>query len=349
MNIFIPEEKEVILDKKSLFVILRPFFIEGKLKNNDHYYNWDLKDVNIVTDLKISNLLCIPMPINYYYENKMFYLINRYNEYCQKFNIKGYGIISGDFCREYPEFDKIIYFRMGGFRSVLSNNNQGFPASLSDQLERLFGTKKIIPRKKLVVPKVGFCGHATASKSTYIKQTTKYMLENIDRFFSYPLRKDYEKFFQSGFKRYQILKQIEKDSRIKTDFIFRDQYRAGAKTLSERKITTIDHYNNISNSDYTICIRGTGNFSIRFYETLMMGRIPVLIDTDCILPFVNIINWNDHVVWVDLENINNISQIILDFHSNLSDNDFRELQLKNRKLWLEKLNPSYTLKNLMKF
>tara|TARA_A100001015_G_C15039398_1_gene738571 strand:- start:2928 stop:3989 length:1062 start_codon:yes stop_codon:yes gene_type:complete len=346
MNIFIPEEKEVILDKHALFVILRPFFVDGKFKNNNNYYNWDLKDVNIVTDLKISNLLCIPMPINYYHENKMFYLLNKYNQNCQKFNINGYGVISGDFCRYYPEFDKIIYFRMGGFKSTLSNNNQGFPATLSDQVEKIFGRKKIIIHKKSVIPKIGFCGHATASKTIYIKQTIKFMLENIKRFFSYPLRKDYEIFFQSGFIRYQILKKIEKDSRFQTDFIYRNQYRAGAKNLMERKTTTLDHYNNIIKSDYTICIRGTGNFSIRFYETLMMGRIPILIDTDCILPFHKIINWDKHIIRIKWSEIDNFADIVLDFHKNISQLDFIKMQKNNRKLWLEKLNPSWTLKHL---
>ena len=36
---------------------------------------------------------------------------------------------------------------------------------------------------------------------------------------------------------------------------------------------------------YGLCVRGFGNFSFRLGETLMMGRIPILIDTECILPF----------------------------------------------------------------
>ena len=349
MNIYVPEEKAVNLDKHALFVILRPFFINGKIKNNEKYYNWDLKDINIVADIKISNLLCIPMPINYYFENKLFYLINKYNEYCKKYNINGYGVISGDFCRKYPEFNKIIYFRMGGFRSTLSKNNQGFPASLSDQLVNLFGLQKIVTNKKSVKPKIGFCGHATASKSTYTKQTIKFILENMKRFLSDPFCKDYEKFFQSGFKRYQILKKIEKDDRFLTSFIFRDQYRAGAKNKREREITTRDHYNNIINSDYTICIRGTGNFSIRFYETLMMGRIPILIDTDCILPFTKMINWDKHILIVDWNDLDNFSDIVLDFHKKITDRHFIEMQKNNRKLWLDQLNPSWLLQNFYDF
>ena len=102
------------------------------------------------------------------------------------------------------------------------------------------------------------------------------------------------------------------------------------------------------NSNYVLCLRGTGNFSIRFYEALMMGKIPIFINTDCILPFSKIINWKDHVIWVEWLNVDNIANIILDFHEQISNSDFQDLQLRNRNLWLDKLNPSWTLRNLMK-
>ena len=42
------------------------------------------------------------------------------------------------------------------------------------------------------------------------------------------------------------------------------------------------------------------------YETLALGRIPVFINTDCTLPFSNIIEWDKHVVWIEKEDIINI-------------------------------------------
>ena len=41
---------------------------------------------------------------------------------------------------------------------------------------------------------------------------------------------------------------------------------------------------NLVASDYVLCARGAGNFSYRLYETLSCGRIPVFVDTDCVLP-----------------------------------------------------------------
>ena len=115
----------------------------------------------------------------------------------------------------------------------------------------------------------------------------------------------------------------------------------------DRNKTTLEYYNNIREADYVICLRGGGNFSIRFYETLLMGRIPIFINTDCILPLDNEINWRKHLVWIEWEDRNKISTIVRNFHDNLSNNDFCQIQLNNRKLWLEKLQPSYILTNCL--
>ena len=64
----------------------------------------------------------------------------------------------------------------------------------------------------------------------------------------------------------------------------------GAKNSEDMKVTTLEYYENIKNSDYVLVFKRTGNFSIRLYETLMMGRIPIFINTDCLLPFNNHIN-----------------------------------------------------------
>ena len=352
MKIYIPNEKEVKITQKNLFVLTRPFFQKNNwvpLRNK--LDGWDLnpKKIKLVKKFKIADVLLIPMPINYYHEKKIIYLLEKYDSYPEKYKLKVFAFVSGDFGKDFLNYKNITFFRMNGYRSRFRKNNIGFPATLSDQYKILFKKNRIPIYKKPIIPKIGFCGHATNSKIVYLHQTFNLLRENLERFIEDPLRKDYEVFFQSASFRYRVLKKIEKNKSLKTNFIFREKYRAGAKNSKSKIETTLEYYKNILTSNYIICLRGSGNFSIRFYETLMMGRIPVLIDTDCILPFVNMINWKEHVVWVDLVNINNISQIILDFHSNLSDNDFRELQLKNRKLWLEKLNPSYTLKNLMKF
>lgn len=123
--------------------------------------------------------------------------------------------------------------------------------------------------------------------------------------------------------RENIIKKIQSvtkniDFEIQKDFYFGDTSK-----MSTSK-TRQDYYSNLSRNQFTLCIRGGGNFSYRFYEALSFGRIPVLIDTDIVLPFQNIINWNNHIVKIPIEEIDSIEDIIKS--SNISPID-------NRMLW----------------
>ncbi|WP_157202478.1 exostosin domain-containing protein [Marinilabilia salmonicolor] len=98
-------------------------------------------------------------------------------------------------------------------------------------------------------------------------------------------------------------------------------------------------YNNIRDSDYVLCIRG-GDFSVRIYESLAMGRIPVFINTDCILPYDHLIDWKSHVVWIDERDLSKADEILADFHSSIHPDDFIRMQVDNRELWKKYLSLS---------
>ena len=89
-----------------------------------------------------------------------------------------------------------------------------------------------------------------------------------------------------------------------------------------------------------VCVRGAGNFSVRLYETLAMGRIPVFVNTDCIIPLENAIDWKAHVVWVEMDEIDKIIDKVLSFHGQLNKDSFIALSQANRRLWEERLRVS---------
>ena len=47
---------------------------------------------------------------------------------------------------------------------------------------------------------------------------------------------------------------------------------------------------------FSFCPRGRGNYSIRFYETLRAGRIPVMVDSDQVFPCEDLIDWDDIII-----------------------------------------------------
>jgi len=90
---------------------------------------------------------------------------------------------------------------------------------------------------------------------------------------------------------------------------------------------------NMSETDYNLCIRGAGNYSYRFFETLAAGRVPCLIDTDCVLPFDSRIDWKKHIALVPEQNVDDAGQFLMRFHNSMDQCSFAALQEANRALF----------------
>lgn len=327
-------------------MLARPFYLGLQSNTIKELMSWSIDPTLYLVTTKIENAthLILPYSINHYIKLGMQDALKRYNTWCEKHNIHGYGFISGDWGRMYPEFENITYFRTSGFRSQLSKRNQGFPVALSDHHLKIYKSEEVLIRKKQEIPVIGFCGHATTSVLKRVKENLKFIIENIYRFIQNPFRKDWEPLFASAYERACLLMQLEQSKSIRTNFIYREHYRAGATSDSELERTTLEYYNNIRESDYVLCVRGGGNFSVRLFETLMMGRIPVFVNTDCLLPFPDQINWKQHTVWIEWKDRHQLQKKIMDFHSRLTDQEFVDLQKSNRRLWKETLSVSGLLK-----
>ena len=341
MTIFIPHTHFPVKDRRLLFILTRPFFFENQWLNDAEVKaKWGLHedDFELVASIDLAKFVIIPFSINSYFIQNIAHELTSLNEDCKKHNIKAYGFVVDDFGIAFQDYSNIIYLRANGFKSQLSSQNKGFPIALSDHFQKLFGKENITPNQKKELPRIGFCGHANSSFLKRIKELLIFGRENAKRFLKNPIRNDWEPLFSSAFQRSQLLKKMADSSLLETNFIYRDQYRAGAKNKADLEKTTLEYFENIYHSDYVLCIRGAGNYSVRFYETLMMGRIPIFVNTDCLLPFEDIIDWNKHVVFVEWKDRNAIASIVSDFHSKLSNQEFIAIQLNNRKLWKETLS-----------
>lgn len=263
MNIYIPDIDFSNPSRKLLFLLTRPFYTAKGWDNDAKVrQRWKVtEDFSYTDSIQTADVFFIPHPVNTY-NNKQ---LEEFNALCLQHNICGYGYISGDFGKKFPEFSQLTYFRMGGFKSQLSENNKGFPVMIPDRCEKIYGTPEVELRKKEELPVVGFCGHAHRSIWKFGKEKGAFIRENLNRFIKNPFRNDYEPLFASGYERAKLLKHLEKSSAIKTNFIYRKQYRAGAVTREARAATTIEYFDNIKKSDYVLCVRGAGNFSVRLY------------------------------------------------------------------------------------
>jgi len=145
--------------------------------------------------------------------------------------------------------------------------------------------------------------------------------------------------------RTKCLRKLQESRSIDSDFIIRDGFWAPG-VLKEKAIEEFN--NNIRRSLYGFCCRGAGNFSFRFGEILSHGRIPILIDTDCSIPYENSIDWKEHAVIIPERDIENIVEIIVEHYEGLTDDDLMDVQINNRNIWKSHFTPLGFCKNLSK-
>lgn len=62
-----------------------------------------------------------------------------------------------------------------------------------------------------------------------------------------------------------------------------------------------------------LCPAGTGKNTIRFFEVMSMGRIPILVSDDCVLPFEDIIDYSSFILRIDENQVEKADDIIADW------------------------------------
>ena len=216
--------------------------------------------------------------------------------------------------------------------------------------DRLTPSPQVL-RPLRTAPVVGFCGNidstaflrfrpkAILRKTVYWGLLSRPALERV-------LRRTGLRITRSEGKRvrYQALGVVRRCPDLQANFVIRDHFANGTLQLPQDqqaehlKKALKEFCANVINSDYTLCPRGAGNWSYRFYETLCLGRIPVFIDTDCLLPYESVIPWRKYCVWVDGNHIEDLPGAILEHYRSHTPESFAELQQKCRNLWVEYLS-----------
>lgn len=305
----------------TMFPLIDCLITQTVLKSNS--------DFEFVEDSKNCDMFLFPIAIEYMAHSGRKNELDGFIVKAKKKNKKVLVFTSGDVGLTL-NFDNVIMMRLGGFSSKMKSDTVIMPPFIEDPYLKL--NSQFITLDKKENPTIGFVGHANGGIIKLIKEYVIYIKQFVFRIIKNNPT-DHQSFYPSSFFRHKYLNFLEKAANIDTNFIYRNKYRAGAKTQKDLETTTLEFYQNMNVSPYTFCMRGMGNFSVRFYETLAMGRIPVLIDTDCKLPFPEMINWENHCLIIDKNDVENISSKLFKFHQSFSTEKFKELQESNRLLW----------------
>ena len=135
------------------------------------------------------------------------------------------------------------------------------------------------------------------------------------------------------------------NSKIETNFILRDFY---INKLKNKHIKDFD--NNMNNNLFIFCYRGGGNFSRRFYQTLMMGRIPIVIKTDSIFPFEKWIDYNKIGLFIEEKELDenmNLDERIINYYNSKTKEELISIQKIIEKYIKHILTVMYFLKKYL--
>ena len=311
----------------------------SKWKDNFSFYKDYFK---IVRNIKDCDVGFLPLTLNYYVKEKKIGLVNKMANLMKKNDQLLYIWVDGDHSINYSHPNCIILKYFGN--SVMKTNNEIIRAGdmKKDLLnEHYHGVIKI--RNKSDIPVVGFDGIANYQSIKLISTVLKNSFENFSYKFSRKIVKP-DPIIPALVKRKKLLNRLKRSYKIETNFKIRNSFAIG--TVGRNNQARKDFIKNIISSDYTFCYRGAANYSLRFYETLCLGRIPLFINTNCILPFNEEIDWENIVLWIDENEKNYMIEKIYDYHHSMTNNQFIEKQYYCREIWSKYLSKKGFIKNI---
>lgn len=200
------------------------------------------------------------------------------------------------------------------------------PVFILDTREETHGAfPETVPKEDS--PRVGFCGYV----GTPLGRLVLRMLGARQKVDGLSLRA-------------RVLAALRSDSRLRCDFVARSSYLGHAPMSAFDKshplATERDVFlRNLFTCPYALAMRGKGNHSVRFYEILSAGRIPLFFNTRCTLPLENEIDWRSLVAWVEDSELAVIGDRLLRFHESLDPRAFEDRQRAIRHLWKTRLTP----------
>lgn len=253
--------------------------------------------------------------------------------------------IGGDLNRHPPVGDFVFHTAL--YRATLRANTFGMPPILEDLAERHLGGEVPV-RGKTPVPSVSFCGAAPPHGLPPGKRWLKKHLRVLG------YRAGLVKGPTVGYApRALAVRALRRARRLRGDLVIRAQgyaqFQWGHLVVADEAGNAVaapaaadyrlGYVRSLTGSDYVLCARGLGNYSLRLYECLCVGRIPVIVNTDMVFPLEDLIDWRSVGVWIEESELPRLEEKILEFHRRQTDASFLALQRRSREIWSKYISP----------
>ena len=240
---------------------------------------------------------------------------------------------------DYSDYDSLIdvensiIFRTSGYRYKKTPNEIIMPPFVED-LGRESG---ITARSKGDKPVVGFCGWADFDSW---RRRARYIIRiAFVEFWAFLSNSAYSSHKPGLYFRRACLAALRSSSLVKSNFLIRKTFSAHSHSIStDPSVARREYIENMKNSDFILSPKGDGNYSMRFYEALSLGRVPLLIDTETILPLEEEIDYSSFVLRVSCKDIKRLPNIVSDFYSSVNEDKFKAMQEKAVSVFRDKLS-----------
>jgi hypothetical protein len=324
--------------RRMLADVLRPFWKECEISADERrrIYGVQVDRYQLVDSPADADLAVLPLAWNYYFRYDALKMAHEFISHAREYGTPVATWVTGDSGVRVPDRE-VFVFRPSGYASRRLPNQFALPIFIQDPAP--VGVSTGLTRTRGSRPVVGFCGQAADDLLRQGAKSLRTALRNA-AFAAGLSEVEPESLYPPTRLRARVLRLLERSNLVDTRFIARRSYGGDARTGMELSQSRAEFWANIHDTDYTVCIRGSGNFSQRLYEVLAMGRIPIFVNTDCILPAEHLIEWKRYCVWVEAEELEQLPARVADHHASFDAQGFEELQLACRALWKEHLSYS---------
>ncbi|MSU33046.1 MAG: hypothetical protein EXS25_10415 [Pedosphaera sp.] len=110
-------------------------------------------------------------------------------------------------------------------------------------------------------------------------------------------------------------------------------------SAAQQKESRQNYIQTLQRSLTVCCPRGAGLNSIRFFETMAMGRIPILISDFCQLPREETIIYDDFILRVPESKIPELPALLIDWFETKTPQEIANRCLAARQTWQREFSP----------
>lgn len=257
--------------------------------------------------------------------------IAQYADLGEKLNIPVIVFSLGDHSDVLSFDPRVKVLRLSAYRSSVGPQDVVMPTLTED-----LGAEHFELRAKQEIPTVSFCGRAAFNSprerlASWVRRL-KYEAVGI-------LKPKEQARIRGIFWRQWMMRACGNSTLVKTLFIVRRTFSGALRTIEvfpEQART--DFIKSIKDADFVLAPKGDGNYSNRFLEALSMGRIPVVVDTDIVLPFEDTIDYSKIMVRVPMERVHETPRLVAEFYKGLDEEGWQERQRLARETFVQHLS-----------